>query len=274
MKNSKKKIAIITALLTGAGSISMLNPVLTSASGATMIIDVNKEDSFTYPAEFDDFLNNTNELLVNKKLLAIEQKGKEIKEEREQVERELARLAEIERISSENNRKDSVAFNPYNLLSPSNITGDEFHKVLLNSPRTTLADYAWDFIYAEELYGVNAFFLAALVAQESSWGTSDRAKYQNNMTGYAVFNRGAAGADFNSKHRNIVETTELLKKMYLTPSGKYYSGGLATTDVNVRYCLDEFGNTDYGWSSNINSIANGFASTYHSKVKKLEDLPN
>ena len=52
------------------------------------------------------------------------------------------------------------------LRTPSDFTADE----LRNGLKKDLADLAEDFVAAEERYGVNAVFLAALAAFESGWG--------------------------------------------------------------------------------------------------------
>lgn len=43
------------------------------------------------------------------------------------------------------------------------------------------------FVEAEKKYGVNAFFMAGIVALESGFATSRRAIEDNNLTGYEVY---------------------------------------------------------------------------------------
>ena len=120
---------------------------------------------------------------------------------------------------------------------------------------TELYDLSQAFVDAETQYGVNSYFIAAICAQESAWGTSYRAKYQNNLTGHAVYHRGAGGTYFSSKYESVMETAKMLKENYLSPDGIYYNG-LSTVDVNKKYCfLQDEATIDYNWSSSVNSIA-------------------
>lgn len=116
---------------------------------------------------------------------------------------------------------------------------------------TELYDLIPHFIEAENTYGVNAFALIGLVANESGWGTSERAKRDNNLTGYAVYSSSSKGRKFKSKRESILETARLLKETYLTPGGECYNG-VSLWNVNERYCVDVI---PYQWSDIINQIA-------------------
>ena len=143
-------------------------------------------------------------------------------------------------------------FDEFNLTELSQATELHMKHALTG---TALEKVAGTFVRAEETYGVNAYFLAAIAAQESSWGTSDRAKYQNNLTGHAVYDNGSKGSTFSSWSDSILETARLLKEEYLTPSGKYFNG-FSTVNVNANYCFYQDRKTvDYNWSISVNSIA-------------------
>ena len=201
--------------------------------------------------------------IAEEKRLAEEQRIKEL-------EAQEAMRLELERITTENNRKNSVNFNYYDVSQPSGITATELYNVLLGFSNGTLAPYAWAIVDCEEIYGVNAFFLTAIIAQESGWGKSERAIYQNNLTGHAVYDSSAEGTYFDSPSDSIYITANLLANDYIDPNGIYHNG-VALPDINVRYCLLEDRSTvDYSWSVNINEIANNFVKYYHSKVKVLE----
>lgn len=147
-----------------------------------------------------------------------------------------------------------VSFNHENVLEVSGVTDVHMKRALKG---TGLEEISESFVKAEEEYGINAFFLAAIAAQESSWGTSSRAVYQNNITGYAVYNSDAKGAYFDSKEESIMNTAELLKDTYLTPGGLRFEG-YSVENVNTNYCFYEDGVTiDYNWCRNIISIAYG-----------------
>ena len=171
----------------------------------------------------------------------------ELEEEMSTITEDRDRL--LEKIN-EMNRE--VSYSPYDLMSASNATGYHLAKALEGTELSGLADA---FVEAEETTGVNAFLLASIAAWESSWGTSHKATFYNNLTGFAVYNSRTKGAEFDSKTENIITTAELLARDYLNPGGIYYSGK-SIWDVNYRYCLTEDSSQpDYAWSEGIISIA-------------------
>lgn len=83
-----------------------------------------------------------------------------------------------------------------------------------------LIGYAEDFLAAEEKYGINAVFLAAVSAFESGWG-----RYcfrENNIFGWS-------GKSFESKSECIDFVASKLSENYLSEDGKNYHG----TDLNA-----------------------------------------
>lgn len=150
-----------------------------------------------------------------------------------------------------------VSYNENNLLGNSNVTVNKLKRALKG---TGLAGLEQAYFDAEKEYGVNAIFLISLTAEESSWGTSRRARYQNNMSGFEVYSDSSKGATFSSKYESILTTARLLKKEYLTAGGKYY-GGLDIYSVNKRYCPVN----GYTWSRNISSIANSLVAKVNNR---------
>lgn len=106
------------------------------------------------------------------------------------------------------------------------------------------------YLEAEKKYGVNAIFLVALTAQESSWGNSNRARTQNNLSGFAVYSDDAAGVTFTSKGESIMKTAKLIGEKYINSNGEYYNGA-SVRAVNIKYCP----NDGWHWSQNITQIA-------------------
>ena len=91
--------------------------------------------------------------------------------------------------------------------------------------RGELCAYAEEFVLAEEKYGVNAVFLAAVAALESGWG-----KYcfrENNIFGWS-------GKSFSSKEECIDFVASKIAEHYLSEDGKY-SNGKTVSGVNVFY---------------------------------------
>ena len=145
-----------------------------------------------------------------------------------------------------------VTFDENNVTKLSNTTLSHMERALVN---TGLYDEAKSFVKAEQTYGVNAYFIAAICANESYWGMSDRAKNDNNLSGYAVYNNSAKGAKFDTKHDSIMATAKLLRDYYLTPDGECFNG-YSVADVNKKYCFLQDGETiDFNWATQVTSIA-------------------
>ena len=138
-------------------------------------------------------------------------------------------------IAVEKALEKEISFNPYNVNEISNLNFTKMKKRLEETPMEGLSDY---FVEAERLYGINSLFLASLVANESSWSTSDRAVYQNNLTGHAVYDRGSIGTVFNSKRESILKTAEMLARDYTNQYGIYHNGS-AVWNINTKYSEDK-----------------------------------
>lgn len=178
---------------------------------------------------------------------------------------------QIESINRDNNRKDNIIYNEYDITQISHITANELYNVLIHINNGKLADYAWTFKECEDIYGINAFFLVGLVAQESGWVTSNRSIYQNNLTGYAVYNDNSEGVYFNTKEDSIYSTAKLLKDKYLTYGAKYYRGK-SIWNINSNYCYYQDGSEpNYSWSDYINQIANQCINYYHDNIKVINN---
>lgn len=171
-----------------------------------------------------------------------------------------------------NTRKNNVHVYQANLISVSGITVEELNQVFYKIGKSQMAKYSQAFIDAEKQYGVNALFIASIVAQESGWATKAGGTNGTNLTGHGVYNAQEIGTTFNSGYEGILETAKLLKEDYLTPSGKYFNG-YSVEDVNLRYCLfQDMKTTDYKWSAAITSIENNFEKVYQHEVKTLEQI--
>lgn len=148
---------------------------------------------------------------------------------------------------------EKAQFDSNDISKPSNVLEKELKLALIETNMVELVPYI---IEAEKRYGVNALFMAGLIANESSWNTSQKAKTMNNITGFGVFNYKVTsrGKDFKSKEHCIYATAQLLSESYLDPDGSFYNGK-SVEGVNVRYCLNSDGTVDYNWSAIIKSIA-------------------
>lgn len=199
----------------------------------------------------------------NKNMTSEMQKSKEEKdrltEEKNDLIKKLNDLKSEYSDLSELYKKETqkVVFSPDNVLTPSNTTSSKLEGVLSKTGLNGLSDH---YLKAEELYGVNAIFLVALTAEESGWGNSNRAKKQNNLSGYAVYSSSSRGTSFSSKGESIMATARLLKRDYLSSDGKYYNG-VSISSINKRYCPNDGGR----WSKNITQISNEIVSKINSR---------
>lgn len=124
-------------------------------------------------------------------------------------------------------------FNPNDVNALSHITVSDAKHILEG---TALYDDAKAYVKAEEKYHVNAVFLMGIAAHESAWGTSRRAREDNNLTGYGVTSDHAKGINKSTKEAGLLATAETLHEKYLTPGGSYYVGTSAAA-VNKHYCV-------------------------------------
>lgn len=141
---------------------------------------------------------------------------------------------------------ESPVFNPSDITIPSHA---HIHQIRYALQDTELVDLASTFLEAEKIYNVNAFFLIGLVCLESSYGRSDRAIYDNNLSGYAVYNDNSVGKKFVSKEASILETARLISEDYVPEGAKYYTG-------KCIYQINQMYSADPNWASKIVNIAN------------------
>lgn len=146
---------------------------------------------------------------------------------------------------------------------PSGLSLEQFRKVLQNNPKdingifSNNCDY---FYYAEQSYGVNGLFLAAVAIHESGWGTSSIARNKNNLFGYMAYDSNPydSSVNFATVSEGIDLLARVFMKYYLKPSGtkiyggniaegKYYSGATVFA-VNKHYA------TDSNWGNSVYNI--------------------
>ena len=137
--------------------------------------------------------------------------------------------------------KKTRYFDPKDVSSISNITVSNAKEMLSG---TQLYQDATSFVKAERIYHVNAVFLMGIAAHESAWGTSRRAKEDNNLTGYGVYSNDAKGINKASREEGLLATANTLHERYLSKGGSYYEGTSAA-DINKHYC------TDNEWASAV-----------------------
>lgn len=189
-----------------------------------------------------------------------EDKLKELKHKEEE-----RKIAQIELEKAEVKRVQNVTYIRDNVTEVSGVTKEELEEVFMNTTSSsTMVHLAGAFVEAEETYGVNAFFLAGVVALESGFATSRRAIEDNNLTGYEVYSEDSEGRLFPSQTESILHTARHLRKNYLTQDALYYNG-LSVDAIQIMYCPDEGKNKQ--WEKKVDNIANKFLNTYTEKFK-------
>lgn len=141
---------------------------------------------------------------------------------------------QIKKLKEEIKKEEQTRyFNPNDVSALSHITVADAKHMLEG---TALYEDAKAYVNAEEKYHVNAVFLMGIAAHESAWGTSRRAREDNNLTGYGVTSDHAKGINKSTKEAGLLATAETLHEKYLTPGGSYYVGTSAAA-VNKHYCV-------------------------------------
>lgn len=261
----KRKIEKIIA---GVSVVALGITPPVSAMSEDFRIELNQsEEQFdiqSYKSRGNSFIEETERIIAEKKE---QERLRLLEEERIRQEEEKRKQEEEAKIIAEENRKNSVTVNLDNLLEPSNIRAEELYEVFILMDKPEMAAMSFAIVDAENITGINSLFLAGLIANESSYGTSYRAINQNNVTGFSVYNSSATGSYFDSKYDCILTTATWLKDEYLSESGRYFKG-YTSYHVNLNYCFDETGTApDMNWSKTINNISKTIESYYMKYVR-------
>ena len=167
--------------------------------------------------QLDQYLKNEQILPIKPMEEKVQTIKKQIKKFKEEIKKE----------------EQTRYFNPNDVSALSHITVADAKHMLEG---TALYENAKSYVKAEEKYHVNAVFLMGIAAHESAWGTSRRAREDNNLTGYGVTSDHAKGINKSTKEAGLIATAETLHEKYLTPGGSYYVGTSAAA-VNKHYCV-------------------------------------
>ena len=143
--------------------------------------------------------------------------------------------------------------NPFlfrDLRKPSNYTAEELDKVysLMNIKGSRLAGKGAIFKEAEKRYQINALYLIAHSAIESSWGRSQIAKDKNNFFGIAAYDTTPydSAKSFDDVDKGILGAAKWIRENYID-NGRTYLGNKAS-GMNVLYASDPY------WGEKIASI--------------------
>ena len=151
------------------------------------------------------------------------------------------------------NFEDFTVENPFlfrDLRKPSNYTAEELDKVysLMNIKGSRLAGKGAIFKEAEERYKINALYLIAHSALESSWGRSQIAKDKNNFFGIAAYDTTPydSAKSFDDVDKGILGAAKWIRENYID-NGRTYLGN-KSSGMNVLYASDPY------WGEKIASI--------------------
>ena len=144
--------------------------------------------------------------------------------------------------------KDSLKTD-MDLTEPTGLTLSDYKTMLgynKSDKNSIFADNVEYFYNAEQKYGVNGIFIAAVGIHESGWGTSYLAKEKKNLFGYKAYDRDPINSaqDFESYEDAINTVAQALSKNYLTPTGSFYYGTTIEA-VNTKYASDS------GWHEKV-----------------------
>ena len=143
--------------------------------------------------------------------------------------------------------------NPFlfrDLSKPTNYTAAELDKIfsIMNIQGSRLAGKGAIFKEAEERYKINALYLIAHSALESSWGRSQIAKDKNNFFGIAAYDTSPydSAKSFDNVDKGILGAAKWIRENYYD-EGRTHLGNKAS-GMNVLYASDPY------WGEKIASI--------------------
>ena len=143
--------------------------------------------------------------------------------------------------------------NPFlfrDLSKPTNYTAAELDKIfsIMNIQGSRLAGKGAVFKEAEERYKINALYLIAHSALESSWGRSQIAKDKNNFFGIAAYDTTPydSAKSFDNVDKGILGAAKWIRENYYD-EGRTHLGNKAS-GMNVLYASDPY------WGEKIASI--------------------
>lgn len=116
----------------------------------------------------------------------------------------------------------------FDIMVSSGLSTDDLIRALGNA-RSGLHDCADAIVEAEQTYGVNALYLAAVLGLESGWG-----KYEHGNNNIAGWKGGPNGtfSNFNSRYECVMTVARGLSTHFVNSVGSDIS------DVAIMYCPD------------------------------------
>ena len=147
----------------------------------------------------------------------------------------------------------------YNLTEPSNLTAEQINlisaKVLekygISSDASAMSNIG-DILYeVEHTYNINAFYMMAIMAHESWYGTSNAAINKNNLVG-AMSSNGLR--IYDSLDESINHFGDFLTRGYIS------QGRTTLSEISTKYCPS----TSSDWTNKVSYMLNQYIETYES----------
>lgn len=116
----------------------------------------------------------------------------------------------------------------FDLTRPADISGAQLDAALAAvAPGSPLVGWGEAFVSAARAHGVNAYYVAAHAAWDSTWGTNPVATVKNNLLGYGATASCPfdCAVPFESQQASLDFILPLIKADYLTPGGRFYTTG-------------------------------------------------
>lgn len=134
--------------------------------------------------------------------------------------------------------------------SKTGYTADDFNQIIRNYGYTSKAqsamyDEGQSFIESQEKYGVNALLTFSAAINESAKGTSDIARYKNNLFGHGAYDNCPfdCATSYASVKEGIMAHAKMTGAGYNSPSDWRYYGshyGNKQSGMNIQYATDPY----------------------------------
>jgi beta-N-acetylglucosaminidase len=120
-----------------------------------------------------------------------------------------------------------------------NSSGDSLDNINRSLEGSAMSGLGAAFKAAENSYGVNAYFLTALAAHESDFGSSAIARDKNNLFGFMAYDHNPyeSAKSYSSVEESIFDVAQYLSEQYLSEGGKHYNG-VSIEGIGTRYATD------------------------------------
>lgn len=119
----------------------------------------------------------------------------------------------------------------FDILVPSGLTSEELAKSIEGPSYDVMREYVDYFVEAEEIYGVNSFYLMCKLGLESGWGKYESGR--NNIAGWR--NYDGSYRDFSSVKECVMTVAKCLSTTYKDSVGSNIQNVCSRYSTNPSY---------------------------------------